>query len=394
MQAILSLNTGSSSVKFALYAAQGNQNPKILCRGAITGITNTLLFSATDANRALLAQESIGDGDFEKAFNYLLHWIKETFHTLQLKAAGHRIVHGGAKHTQSVQINQEVLQYLESLIPLAPLHQPHNLAGIRALQALHPTLPQIACFDTSFHSTQPPLATLFALPQNLTDEGIRRYGFHGLSYQYIANVLPEYVGKKAEGKVVVAHLGHGASMCALKDSRSMATTMGFTALDGLPMGTRSGTIDPGVILYLLEEKSYTVKQITDLLYNQSGLLGLSGISDDVRDLLNSGTPPANKAIDYFCYRIQRELGSLVAALGGLDVLVFTAGIGENSPDIRQKVCEASSWLNIEIDLILNNAVIPSVPSKISHSKSQVDVWVIPTNEELMIANDTFVNSST
>jgi len=391
MNAILSLNSGSSSIKFGLYAQEREAtNPKIMCRGEFSGIPHTLSFSATDERGELIKEEEIGtDGDFQVAFDYLMNWIKTTFPRLQLTAAGHRVVHGGVRFDKSISLTPSVLQYLDSLCPLAPLHQPHNLAGIRTLQALHPTLLQVACFDTSFHHTQPNLAKLFGLPHHFWDEGVRRYGFHGLSYQYIAGILPELIGEKSRGRVVIAHLGHGASMCGLKDLKSIATTMGFTALDGLPMGTRCGNLDPGVILYLLAEKGYSTKTMTDLLYNKSGLLGLSGISDDMRELLGSKDPYAIEAVDYFCYRIQRELGSLVAALGGLDVLVFTGGIGENASPIRQKVCAAAQWLNLEIDERFNSSVSPHSTLQISSSTSQVQVWVIPTNEELMIAKDTF-----
>lgn len=340
-----------------------------------------------------LLEDSLGNkiihekASFETALRHLLTWIKTTYPHIQLATAGHRIVHGGERYTQSVKIDQSVLTYLETLIPLAPLHQPHNLEGVRTLQALHPTLPQIACFDTSFHHTQPRLATLFALPQHFWNEGIRRFGFHGLSYHYISETLPNLMGETSKGRVVIAHLGHGASMCALKDLKSVATTMGLTALDGLPMGTRCGSIDPGVLLYLLSEKGYSMEKMMDLLYKKSGLLGLSGVSDDMRELLKSKRPQALEAVDYFCYHIRRELGSLIAALGGLDALVFTGGIGENAPLIRQNVCEGLKWLNIEIDQEFNSLAPPHTAIQISTLKSQTAVWVIPTNEEIIIAKD-------
>ena len=287
---------------------------------------------------------------------------------------------------QSIRLDQNVLKYLETLIPLAPLHQPHNLAGFLTLQKLHPTLPQIGVFDTSFHHTQPKLATLFALPYHFWEEGIRRYGFHGLSYRYISGTLPKLIGEKAKGRTVIAHLGNGTSMCALIDLKSIATTMGLTALDGLPMGTRCGSIDPGVLLYLGSEKGYTTKEMTDLLYNKSGLLGLSGKSSDMRELLSLKSPQVTEAVDYFCYHIQREMGSLVAALGGLDTFVFTGGIGENAAMVRQKVCEGLKWLNIEFDQDLNSS--PSSNAvQISKPHSETSVWVIPTNEEIIIARD-------
>ncbi len=385
---VLTLNSGSSSIKFSLYSMTDNQGaPSLLCRGEFEGIPHTLHFWAKD-NRGSLEDKIIHeDAHFQGALRYLLTWIKTTYPHIQVAAAGHRIVHGGKRYTHSVQIDQDVLRYLEDLSSLAPFHQPHNLEGIRTLQALHPTLPQVACFDTSFHHTQPKLATLFALPQHFWEEGIRRYGFHGLSYRYISETLPSLMGDKSKGRVVVAHLGHGASMCALKDLKSIATTMGLTTLDGLPMGTRCGSIDPGVLLYLLSEKGYSIEKMTDLLYKKSGFLGLSGLSDDMRDLLKSKIPQALETVDYFCYYIRRELGSLVAALGGLDVLVFTGGIGENAPLIRQKVCEELKWLNIEIDQDLNSSAPPHTSLQISTSQSQTSVWVIPTNEEIIIARD-------
>ncbi len=301
-----------------------------------------------------------------------------------MAAAGHRVVHGGERFAAPVLVNQEVLQALQALVPLAPLHQPHNLDAIRALAHVKPGIPQVACFDTAFHRTQPAVAQAFALPQELTEAGIARYGFHGLSYEYIARVLPGIAGETGRGRVVVAHLGNGASMCALQGGRSIATTMSFTALDGLPMGTRSGSLDPGVILYLLSERGMDVAALTDLLYHRSGLLGMSGLSSDMRALLASNASSARAAIDVFVYRIRRELGSLVAALGGLDALVFTAGIGEHAAPIRARVCEQTAWLGIRLDPEANARGGP----RISGPDSSVSVWMIPTNEELMIAEHT------
>jgi acetate kinase len=388
MQAILALNSGSSSIKFALYASEENKRGLfLLCRGKFEGLPRALHFLAYNDKRTLGKGDIKGTADFNTALKHLLSWAKQNFPQVQLIAAGHRVVHGGERYVESVGVTQEVLTYLESLDPLAPLHQPHNLAGIRALQSLHPTLFQVACFDTSFHHTQSPLATLFGLPLHFWDEGVRRYGFHGLSYRYVAEKLPELIGEKSRGRVVVAHLGHGASLCALKDLKSVATTMGLTALDGLPMGTRCGSIDPGVILYLLSQKGYSLQGMLDLLYNKSGLLGLSGISDDMQELLKSKTPQATQAIDYFCYHIQRDLGSLVAALQGLDVLIFTGGIGENEPLIRQKVCEGLGWLNIKLNERLNCPISPAEAFSINHSEG-LPIWVIPTNEEIIIVKDT------
>jgi acetate kinase len=277
-----------------------------------------------------------------------------------------------------------VLAKLEKLVPLAPLHQPHNLAPIRALLAAVPDLPQVACFDTSFHRTNPEIAQRFAIPAALHDAGVRRYGFHGLSYEYIASVLAQYDAKAASGKTVVLHLGNGASMCAIEGGRSIASTMGFTAVEGLPMGTRTGSLDPGVILYLMDERKMDARAVEKLIYNQSGLLGVSGISSDMRTLLASDDPRAKLAIDLYCYRIRREMGSLAGALGGMDAIVFTAGIGENSAEIRTRVCRDASWLGVELDAAANAKGGP----RISAAGSRVSVWSIPTNEELMIARHT------
>lgn len=376
---VLILNSGSSSIKFALYS----DDLSLLCQGEFAGLPNSLHFSAYDSQNILEDKTIDDNADYKTALSYLLNWLKTTYPQIQLTAVGHRIVHGGQRYIESVLIDRDVLEYLDTLVPLAPLHQPHNLAGIRTLQALYPDLPQVACFDTSFHHTQPRLATLFALPQHFWEEGIRRYGFHGISYRYISEILPKLIGEKANGKIVVAHLGQGASMCALNNLQSVATSMGLTALDGLPMGTRCGNIDPGVILYLLAEKGYQAQEVSDLLYKKSGLLGLSGESDDMRELLSNKSPQAIEAVDYFCYRIQRELGSLVATLGGLDALVFTGGIGENSVEIRQKVCDGLKWLKIELDAKQNAAAA----LQINAANSQPFVLVIPTNEEIIIAKD-------
>jgi acetate kinase len=298
-----------------------------------------------------------------------------------LACIGHRVVHGGTRYAAPVRVDEQVLAELYKLVPLAPLHQPINLAPIRKLRAARPELPQAACFDTAFHRTQPREAELFALPRHFYDEGIRRYGFHGLSYQFIARSLQEMAPQAAVGRTVVAHLGSGVSMCALHNGRSVATTMGFTALDGCPMGTRSGSLDAGVVLHLARERGMSLDAIEKLLYQQSGLLGLSGISNDMRALLRSDVPAAREAVDYFVYRLSRELGSLAAALGGLNALVFTAGIGENSPEIRAAICARAAWLGVELDDAANSAGGP----RISRPHSAVSVWCIPTDEERMIA---------
>jgi acetate kinase len=303
---------------------------------------------------------------------------------MALEAVGHRVVHGGPTFARPVPVDREVLAVLEQFTPLAPLHQPHNLAPIRMLLEQRPTLSQVACFDTAFHSTNPEIAQRFAIPAELHDAGVRRYGFHGLSYEYIASVLPEHDRHAADGRTVVCHLGNGSSMCAMDAGRSIASTMGLTALDGLPMGTRSGAIDPGVLLYLMDERRMNARAVERLLYNKSGLLGVSGISSDMRKLLESSDPRAALAVSLYVYRIRRELGSLAAALGGLDALVFTAGIGENSAAIRERVCRDAAWLGVTLDEAANRAGGPRISAK----NSRVSAWVIPTNEELMIARHT------
>jgi acetate kinase len=290
-------------------------------------------------------------------------------------------VHGGSEYTKPVRIDAGVVAALEKYIPLAPLHQPHNLAPIKALLERFPQLPQVACFDTAFHRVQPAVAQAFALPRSITARGVIRYGFHGLSYEYIASVLPKYDPRAADGKTVVLHLGNGSSMCALAGGRSVASTMGFTAADGLPMGTRCGDLDPGVVLYLIDELKMDARAVEKLIYQQSGLLGVSGISSDMRTLEASADPNAKAAIDLYVYRIGRELGSLAAALGGLDAIVFTAGIGENSRSLRERVCRQAAWLGVDLDADAN----ATNASRISSAGSRVAAWVIPTNEELMIA---------
>jgi acetate kinase len=337
------------------------------------------------ANGESLATDALpGDTHHDTALRTILDWIEARAGGAGIVAAGHRVVHGGTRYMAPIGITADVLRELEALVPLAPLHQPHNLAPIRALSELKPTLCQVACFDTAFHTTQPAVAQTFALPYALSEAGIKRYGFHGLSYEYVASVLGEYLGAAADGRVVVAHLGAGASMCAMHGRRSVATTMGFTALEGLPMGTRTGAIDPGVILHLLSERGMSVAGVTDLLYKQSGLLGMSGVSSDVRDLLASDSPRAAAALDVFVYRVGRELGSLAAALGGLDALVFTAGIGEHATSIRARICRDAAWLGVSLDEAANKQGGPCI----SKAGSRASAWVVPTNEELMIARHT------
>lgn len=385
---ILVLNAGSSSIKFSLFPGHERATRHdLICEGEFEGIGGQVHFMARGGNGASLEDRRFGEGvSHEEALTELLQWLDQHYPEHQLTAAGHRVVHGGTAYSAPVRISAEVIAELRRLIPLAPLHQPHHLSAIAAISKLHPTLPQIACFDTSFHHTQPDVATAFALPQNLTSSGVRRYGFHGLSYEYIAGALPSVVGASvAGGRVVVAHLGNGASMCAMHKSKSVATTMGFTALDGLPMGQRCGNLDPGVILYLLDQKGMSSAEISDLLYKRSGLLGVSGISNDMRVLLESEDPHAKQAIDLFVYRIVRELGSLATALGGLDALVFTAGIGEHAAEVRAKVLRDAAWLGFDLDESANQSGGPRLTRE---SSSRLSAWVIPTDEDLMIAHHT------
>jgi len=384
--AIAVLNAGSSSLKFSVFAERGTEF-ELVARGQAEGLYTAPRFIAKDKVGKALAEKSWGEGvklGHDGALDHLVAFLRGEFAEHRLVGVGHRVVHGGLEYAQPVRLDATILAALEKYIPLAPLHQPHNLAPIRAVLERSPQLPQVACFDTAFHRRAPAVAQAFALPKAITDRGVRRYGFHGLSYEYIAQVLPQYDERAARGKTVVLHLGNGSSMCAIAGGRSVASTMGFTAVDGLPMGTRCGNLDPGVILYLLDELRMDARAIEKLIYQQSGLLGMSGISSDMRTLLASDVPAAKEAIDLFIYRIGRELGSLAAALGGLDALVFTAGIGENSAELRQRVCRDAVWLGVDLDDAANGRGGPCI----SRPESRVSAWVIPTNEELMIARHT------
>jgi acetate kinase len=384
--AILVLNAGSSSLKSEVFV--DGEPPQPLLRGQLEGLFTQPHFVARDHAGGVVGERKWAEGTklgHDGAIDFLFSAGQGgVLRNHRIIAAGHRVVHGGSKFTHPVRIDPEVLTALEALVPLAPLHQPANLAAIRAIAARLPQLPQVGCFDTSFHRTQPPVAQAFALPRRYSAEGVFRYGFHGLSYEYIASRLPATDNRAAAGRTVVAHLGNGASMCAMKGGRSIATTMGFTAVDGLPMGTRCGALDPGVLLYLMDHHGMDARALEKLIYQQSGLLGVSGISSDMRTLLASKEPAAAEAVDLFVYRIGRELGSLSAALGGLDALVFTGGIGENAAPIRARLCRDAAWLGLELDPAANGAGGP----RISHVESRVAVWVIPTNEELMIAQHT------
>ncbi|WP_456306724.1 acetate/propionate family kinase [Limobrevibacterium gyesilva] len=379
--AILVINAGSSSIKFSVYRGRDGALDAGAC-GQVEGIGTAPRLQVRglpDDARVDVVLDPAQVRDHAGAIGVIHGWLTD-HHAGEhdLVAIGHRVVHGGMEYDRPVRLDTTVLAALEALVPLAPLHQPHALAAIRAATAAAPAMPQYACFDTAFHRGQARLAQIFALPRALTDEGVRRYGFHGLSYEYIAASLPPEL---AGGRVVVAHLGNGASLCAMRAGRSVASTMGFTALDGLMMGTRAGALDPGVVLYLLEQRGMTAAQVTDLLYNRSGLLGVSGLSSDMRTLLASASPQAKEAVDLFAYRIARELGSLAAALGGLDGLVFTAGIGEHAPHVRAAVLHQAGWLGLTLDAAANETGGP----RISAAGAGPSAWVIPTDENLMIA---------
>jgi acetate kinase len=382
----LVLNAGSSSLKFCMFHRPQGALWQVGARGQIEGIGTSPHLSVKNAQGVKLADEKVGATvrDGRGAIDHLASWLRSKYQGGQIVGVGHRVVHGGPRFSSPVVVTREILAELAQLTPLAPLHQPHNLAPIEAIFDRMPEVPQVACFDTGFHRGHAPVATLVPLPRELCLGGVERYGFHGISYEYIASVLPQVAPEIASGRVIVAHLGSGASLCALKDRKSIDSTMGFTAVDGLCMGTRPGTLDPGVVLFLFQNLGLSVKQVEDVLYKKSGLLGISGISNDMRDLLGRSEPDAGLAVDYFIYRAAKEIGALAAVLAGVDGLVFTAGIGENSAEIRRRICDASAWLGIELDDAANTARGP----RISKPQSKVSVWVIPTNEELLIARHT------
>jgi acetate kinase len=383
------LNAGSSSLKFCVYRRRPAETWGLEARGQIEGIGTAPRFSAKDAAGSKVADDALNPRevhDSRGALQALASWLRARYGGARVLGVGHRVVHGGARFTGPVRITPAVMDELRTLVPLAPLHQPHNLAAIEAVSERLPDVPQVACFDTSFHRGQPAVAEVVPLPRELCAPGIQRYGFHGLSYEYIASVLPDVAPEIADGRVIVAHLGSGASLCALKRRKSLDSTLGFTALDGLCMGTRPGAIDPGVVLHLFQALRLSAKEVETILYKKSGLLGISGISNDMRDLLASSEPAAKLAVDYFVYRAAREIGALASVLGGVDGIVFTAGIGENAPEIRRRICEASAWLGVDLDRDANDAKGP----RITRIGSRVSAWVIPTNEELIIARHTGV----
>jgi acetate kinase len=383
----LILNAGSSSLKFCMFRQAVGAAWKVEARGQIEGIGTSPHMTVKDADgHKKLDQQldsSIRDG--RGAIDTLAAWLRSHYQGGKIVGVGHRVVHGGPRFSAPVVVTKEILAELTELTPLAPLHQPHNLAPIEAIFERMPEVPQVACFDTGFHRGHSPVATLVPLPRELCTGGVERYGFHGLSYEYITSVLPEVAPEIANGRVIVAHLGSGASLCAIRDRKSVDTSMSFTAVDGLCMGTRPGGIDPGIVLYLFQKLGLTVKQVEDVLYKKSGLLGISGISNDMRDLLGNSDPAAKLAVDYFIFSAAKQIGALAAVLEGVDAIVFTAGIGENSAEIRKRVSEASAWLGLDLDEAANAARGP----RISKPGSKVSAWVIPTNEELMIARHTW-----
>jgi acetate kinase len=389
---ILTLNAGSSSLKFALFdeAAVAVAGPAMVS-GQLEGLGTHPRLTVQSADRERLADRKWEKGEagcpagVHDALRVALDWLDGRFGKLAVRAVGHRIVHGGVHYSAPMLIDEATFETLKSLVPLAPLHQPHNLEGVRAAITQFPGVPQVACFDTAFHRGHPFVHDAFALPREYYEQGVRRYGFHGLSYEYIAQRLPAVDPQAAAGRTVVAHLGSGASMCALHAGRSLASTMGFTALDGLPMGTRPGQIDPGVLLWLMDERGMDAKALSDLLYKRSGLKGLSGVSNDMRDLHASEVPAAREAVDYFVERLRREIGALAASLGGIDALVFTAGIGENDRIIRARACADMQWLGLDFDPEANEQLPRGSGGLVSAPGSRVRAWVIPTNEELMIA---------
>jgi acetate kinase len=384
-QPLLVINAGSSSIKFALFESAADGSLSAGVQGQVEGIGNSPRLEVRDAQGGALADQPVTAVGHDGAIAAMQEWFAGHIGSESgFDGVGHRVVHGGLKYSQPALVDSTLLSDLQQLVPLAPLHEPHQIAAIRAVSAAAPELRQVVCFDTAFHHGQRSLAQEFALPRELTARGIRRYGFHGLSYEYIVSVLPRIAPDCAGGKLVVAHLGNGASMCAIDRGRSVASTMGLTPVDGLPMGTRSGALDPGVVLYLMQHEGMDAAAIEQLIYQRSGLLGVSGLSSDMRTLLASDLPAAKEAIDLFVYRIGRELGSLVAALGGLDALVFTGGIGEHAWQIRSRVCQDARWLGITLDEAANVSGGP----RISRPGSVPAAWVIPTDENLMVARHT------
>ncbi|KTC88221.1 MULTISPECIES: acetate/propionate family kinase [Legionella] len=382
LEVLLVINTGSSSIKFSIFACQQKLN--LLYRGEIESISDSPCLTIFDANHLKIVEQKILSTGTEAGLRVFFNWFERLPDSMKLKAVGHRVVHGGTYFSQPTLVTDEVMKKIASLIPFCPFHEAQSLEAIENIKTIYPAMPQVVCFDTNFHRTQEHLATLFAIPRKLTDEGLVRYGFHGISYEYIASVITQHIGDIGNKRVIVAHLGSGASMCAMHQRKSVATSMGLTALDGLMMGTRSGSIDPGLILYLLQEKKLSVEQVTTLLYQESGLLGVSGISNDMRKLQSSDEPHAIEAVDLFCFIAARELSALCGILHGCDAIIFTAGIGERSNVVRKKICDRLDWLGVVLDEKANS----TNASVISQDRSKIKVGVIPTNEEYIIAKHT------
>jgi acetate kinase len=383
---LVTVNAGSSSLKFSRYRFAGDAEPQVETRGAIEGIGSRPRMMVQEGGGRVLVERDLNPSevrDPKDAVRQVASWLGSYF-SERASAVGHRFVHGGAEFLAPVAVDAQMLERLKALIPLAPLHQPFNVAAVEAAMQYLPGVPQVACFDTAFHSGHADVARLIPLPWTLYESGVRRYGFHGLSYEYIASVLPRVAPEIASGRVIVAHLGSGASLCAMREGRSIDSTLGFTALEGLCMGTRPGSVDPGAILYLFQQLGLSAAEVEAMLYKQSGLLGISGVSNDMRALLGSREPRARLAVDYFVYRAAKEIGALAAVLGGVDGLVFTAGIGERSAEIRRRILEASAWLGITLDAGANERGGP----RLSTSGSAVSAWAVPTDEELMLARHT------
>jgi acetate kinase len=380
----LVLNAGSSSLKFCVFERPAGAGWRMEARGQIEGIGTSPRLIVKSASDEILAGQEVAARDGREAVDALAVWLRSRYESARVLGVGHRVVHGGPRFAEPTILTPQILADLQDLVPLAPLHQPYNLAAIEAVSQRLPDVPQVACFDTSFHRGQPAVAELVPLPREIRQAGVQRYGFHGLSYEYIGSVLPQVAPEIASGRVIMAHLGSGASMCAMRAGRSIDSTLGFTALDGLCMGTRPGALDPGVVLHLFQGLKLSAGEVEALLYKKSGLLGISGISNDMRDLLGRAEPEARLAVDYFVYRAAKEIGALAAVLGGVDAVVFTAGIGENSAEIRQRICDASAWLGVILDAQANAAGGP----RITRPDSKTSAWVISTNEELMIARHT------
>jgi acetate kinase len=380
----LVINAGSSSIKFAIFRTNLNREPVAEVAGQVDDIGNSASFRVSRANGEILADGLLNNSSqltHQDGLTVICTWLIEFLKDGKLLAIGHRVVHGGTQYLQPVLVNEQVLHDLEGLIPLAPLHQPHNVAAIRATQGFFSGVPQLACFDTAFHGSQTEIEQRFALPRRFFTEGVRRYGFHGLSYEYIVSILPSLDPGLINARIIAAHLGNGASLCAIHKGRSIATTMGFSPLDGLVMGTRCGNLDPGVLLYLMEHEGMDFKALEHLLYYESGILGVSGISNDMRVLLARSDFSAVEAVELFVYRAAREIGSLSAALEGFDALIFTGGIGEHSASIRERICQRLSWLGLQVDLSANMDNKP----KISAPASSITAWIVPANENLVIA---------